>query len=428
MERKQKILFIINLLFVVVIAFITLSVWWSDRIASNKEQDIPRIEIRLHDVNIETIESDKHVKYTGNEVTVLENGDAKKYDGVEIKGHGNSTWETDKKPFQLKFKHKIDLFELGNVKKWLLLANRFDVSQLRNDCAFYLGKMLDMEYAVIGDFVELSIDGDYRGLYYIVPKIEISKNSVGLHSSLGVLVEVDNLHNNEEDCYFSDEGVCLTLKDVVNKDNSDLAMKGFVDSFDQLEVAAKNKDYEKVMKLIDVESFAKYYLLSEFTVNPDSYSSSWYMYKDGVDDKIHAGPGWDFDFALGNHNWVWNNTEDFYSPELDMVREADAMGGEFIVDGKIIEKIPDHNISRVMIWLIKMPQFKEEVENIFMETMSGKKEEFLSYIETQSNKIYPAILRDSDRWKQDDYWTEVDYLLDWINRRYEHFEETYGNQ
>lgn len=431
MRKNKKLLFALGGVLVVLVVSITLLILW-DRVglSSNKEMDensFTKMDIRLQNVDLETIESDKDTEFVGNEVVVIDDGKETSYSDVGIKGHGNSTWRKDKKPFQLKFKHKTNLFGLANVKKWLLLANRFDASQLRNDAAFYFARMINMEYAINGKFLELSIDGDYRGLYYIVPKITINKNSVDLRSSLGILVEADNLHGKEKGCYYSNHGVCLTMKDTVDEDNGVLVMKQFVADFSKFEIAAEKKNYEEVAELVDIESFVKYYLLNEFTVNPDAYTTSWYMYKDGADDKIHAGPGWDYDYALGNREWFWASSEDFYSPELDMIRKADAIGEDLVVDGEVVKRDPDYSISRIMIWLMDMPQFREEVKKVFRNTLLGRKMELLTHIKVQAMKIRPALSRDSGRWGQVEYEAEIEYLLNWVDRRFEHFEETYGN-
>ena len=222
--------------------------------------------------------------------------------------------------------------------------------------------------------------------------------------------------------------MCLVVNDVVMKDNLDPAMQSFMQSFTQLEMATKEKDYGKILDSIDVDSFARYFLLSEFTVNPDAYNSSWYMYKDGLDDKIHAGPGWDFDFAFGNRNWIWSDDESFYSPDLDMVREADALGGKFIFNGKTVEKEPNWTISRVIFGLMKIPEFRQKVREVFNDALAGRKMELLNYIGRKADEIYPAILRDNGRWEEVNYWSEVNSLLDWVDKRYEHFEKTYGNE
>ena len=390
--------------------------------------ELPKINITLNDVDLETIEDDKTKKYAGNKVVISDSDDIAEYDDVEIKGHGNSTWENDKKSYRLKFTKKVSLFGAASVKKWVLLSNNFDATQLRNNIAFYLGKMLNMDYTVEGHYVELTIDDSYRGLYLAVPKIEISKDVVNLHSDFSVLVELDNLHGTEKGCYYSGEGMCFVVSDMVNKENEKVVMDEFIEGFNKFEKATREGDYNSIKDVIDVESFAKYFILSEFTINPDAYTTSWYMYKDALDDKIHVGPGWDYDFAFGNHNWIWNSNEDFYSPELDMVRETDAIGGKVFSNGEFVEKEPDYSISRVIIRLMKMPQFKNKVEDIFKKLLSGRKTELLSYARTQVNRIGSAILRDNDRWGRDSSESEIDYLLTWVGKRYDHFEKTYGGK
>ena len=223
--------------------------------------------------------------------------------------------------------------------------------------------------------------------------------------------------------------MCLSVEDLVNKELEKEAMEGFLHDFDALEVAAKKKDFKAVSELIDVESFAKYFLLSEFTVNPDAYTSSWYMYKDGDEDKIHAGPGWDFDLALGNHEWVWNLNGDFYSPELDMVRKVEAFGGKVVTaKGRVIEKEPDLATSKTFYYLMEMPEFRKEVKAVFNEQMHGKKDELLNHMRGQISYIYAAAMRNEGKWHRGNFEKDVAYLMDWVAKRYDHFEEEYGGE
>ena len=41
--------------------------------------------------------------------------------------------------------------------------------------------------------------------------------------------------------------------------------------------------------------------------------------------------------------------------------------------------------------------------------------------------ISDKAVADNERWRRDDFNAEVDYLLDWVERRYQHFEEEYGD-
>jgi hypothetical protein len=176
-------------------------------------------------------------------------------------------------------------------------------------------------------------------------------------------------------------------------------------------------------ELADLESFVKYFLLSEFTVNPDAYISSFYLYKNGANDKIHAGPVWDFDFALGNRNWDWQVDESFYSPYEEMVRKREV----FIPDGINEESL----ISRLFYYLDELPEFHNQVIEVFRKNLLGKDEMLTAGIIERKETIFEAVKKDEQKWK-DQKWDnrafeeEFDYLMKWINSRYEFFEEQYG--
>ena len=65
-----------------------------------------------------------------------------------------------------------------------------------------------------------------------------------------------------------------------------------------METAIKSGDYSSVENVIDTESFATFYVFSEFMKQVDfSYSSTRFYFKDDI---LYAGPGWDFDLSSGN--------------------------------------------------------------------------------------------------------------------------------
>ena len=379
----------------------------------------PLLQVYLNNISLDDINSgEKSEKYDGNEVLLYDGSDTKHFSDVEIKGRGNSTWSQPKKPYQLKFAKRVDVLGMGRGKRWVLLANHLDASHLRNDTAFYLEEMLGEKYAVRGRFVDLVLDGEDLGLYYITNRVDISKNSVDLREPLGILVEMDNVHGTIEGCNRTDDGMCLFVKDVVDETREEFAMSDFLKAYNNLEAAASKGDYATVTDIADVESFAKYYLLSEFTTNPDAYTTSWNLYKDGVNDKIHAGPGWDYDLALGNKQWVWTEDPDFFIPERKMARRSQAMAED--------EK-RDVNTARIMYHLMEIPEFQSEVRRVYVERMAGRKAELRQHMLSTAAMISDKAVADNERWRRDDFYAEVDYLLDWVERRYQHFEEEYGD-
>ena len=89
---------------------------------------------------------------------------------------------------------------------------------------------------------------------------------------------------------------------------------------------------------------------------------------------------------------------------------------------------PFVNLTSTLFYdLMDIPEFEARVKEIYQETLSGKKDGLLSYIRNQADYIRDAAIRDQERWKlKTNFDEEVDYLIDWVGKRYDHFEETYG--
>lgn len=387
--------------------------------------DVPIVQIQLGDIGVEDFrDSWKTVTaYDGALVTKSLEG-IHKYNGIEISGRGNSSWMTDKKPFQVKLAKKSEFLGLGKAKKWVFVSNAYDGSFMRNDVAYTLAEMLGENVERRGRFAEVVLDDSYEGLYYVMRKLEIGKGAVDLRANDGVLVELDNVHNEAEVCYRSYAGNCVVLQDTVAKDDpaqTDVAMQNFMRDFNQLEAAAEKGDYRQVEKMIDVQSFVDYYLINEFSVNPDAYSSSFYMYRDGEGDKIHAGPVWDFDLAFGNKVWPWTEEERSNLSTRTMIREDDVFGRN--------GHEADMGTARLFYYLMKIPEFKAEVGRVFVEKMSGKEPEIEAKVVATQNMIDAAAMRDGLRWPDENarkFDEETEELLQFIRERYSYFEEIYG--
>ena len=395
------------------------------------DRGIPRINLTLEGVSLEEINTgSKEVKYEGNKLSLYGGSDEREFSGVQVKGRGNGTWEREKKPYQIKFSEKVDLFGMGKAKKWVLLANAMDATNLRTKAAFYLEEMLGMKYQLRGEFVELYVNEEYEGLYFLTHAMEIGKNAVDLRDPMGVLVELDNLYFKGENYRESGKGDYLVLKDTVSDGDGETAMKEFMLKYDEFERAVEEKNYEKVTEFVDIESFAQYYLLSEFSVNPDAYWTSFYMYKDGVGDKIHAGPGWDFDFAFANRWWGNWMGEEFYSPDRTMIRRGEILSLEMYeamgLDNPNERYESGERISRIIFDMMEMPEFRAEVEKQYQEKMGGKMGELADNITEWADDIGWPIWEDYQRWNRGNYLEDIEMMTQWIKDRGVFFEQEYG--
>lgn len=276
------------------------------------QSSIPSLQIKLGKTTLAEIQKDKEKKHGGNAVTLTEAGQklSLSAQGVEIKGRGNTSWSFyDKKGYQLKFDDKVSVLGMKESKKWVLLANGSDDSMMRNMLAMDLARSLGMPYTPTFRYVDLWIDSEYLGTYLIGDKIEIGKNRINLKNDDGILMELDDAYYAQEDYWFHDVLLdqYFTVKEAVNESDSATKanMAAFQTALDQFinylyQTPADQITLEQLGTMIDVDSFAKYYLVAEYTLNREASHSSCYWYKDGAGDVLHMGPVWDYDTCMGN--------------------------------------------------------------------------------------------------------------------------------
>ena len=176
-KRKKsgvKLSVLSGVMFVTLILMIFLSVLSFKKEEKTAVRALPVMKISLVNTTLTEIqENGKDVKYGGNQVEIFDNGITISYDNVEIKGRGNFSWMAEKKSYRIKFDGKVNLLGMGKKKKWALIANSVDNSLMRNDLAYYVANLLGEEYQPQGRFVELLVDDEDLGVYYLIPSMEV---------------------------------------------------------------------------------------------------------------------------------------------------------------------------------------------------------------------------------------------------------------
>lgn len=257
---------------------------------------------------------------------VDENDDVAFYDSVLIRGRGNSTWQLSKKPYRIKFAQKTRLLgeERANAKKWTLLANHGDKTLFRNALASYIGDLCGQTFTPAAKFVDLTLNGNYRGCYQISDQIEVRKKRVDIEEqdlpltsesniTGGYLLEADGFKDYQSGIsgWRTPKGVPMTIHhpdDEVIKDRQLAYISRFVDDFENVLFSAYYADAERGYRArVDSTSLVSWYLASEIMANPD-YVWSLYFYKDRDDDHLYFGPLWDCDIAFNNDNRLGNTT------------------------------------------------------------------------------------------------------------------------
>lgn len=240
---------------------------------------------------------------------------------TNIKGRGNTTWGFPKKPYAIKFDKKKQMIgSLPEDKSWVLLANYYDKTLLRNDIAFWMGNEMSLlDWTPHYESVDLVLNGQYKGIYQLGEKIKISKGRVNVGDE-GVLMEVDHWCVDEDDSRFFniahiENAVNIKDPEVEYDDEIYTFAKEYLETAD---AALFSDDFTNPetgwQKYLDMDSFVEWYLIQEICKNTDAkFISSCYMnLKPGK--KLKMGPLWDFDMGLGNYGVAdpYNLTSGFW--------------------------------------------------------------------------------------------------------------------
>lgn len=233
------------------------------------QSELPSLYIALDGVTLDTVHQDKSVKYAGTAVTLTDTANKENdlhVTNATFKGRGNTSWAYyQKKGYQIKFDKKTSVLGMAKAKKWVLLANASDDSMMRNKLSFSLADQLGMTYAPDCAYVDLWINGEYRGTYLVCEKVELGTTRLNLNDPKGVLMEQDEAYFAAEDIWIENHstGKHFVVKESVTEDDPALlqeAVKDFDDALNAfMEYAATTPDdaitLQSLSRYIDVDSF-----------------------------------------------------------------------------------------------------------------------------------------------------------------------------
>ena len=221
---------------------------------------------------------------------------------MQIRGRGHSSWKGAKKPYKIKLDKKTAVMGMPKNKHWALLK------PTENTVAgLQLGKLMNMAWTPSFRPVEVVLNGDYIGLYFLTETIRIDENRVNIYEQQdqetnpelikgGWLVEVDNYHDEDQITIPECSKWNLTLRYHSPEDLSNAQLQWLTDEFKSINAAVYSSDKTSTEweKYIDVESMARFFILQEVMDNPDGFHGSFYLHKDLSDNaKWIAGPIWD---------------------------------------------------------------------------------------------------------------------------------------
>lgn len=305
---------------------------------------------------------------------------------LQIKARGNYTRTGfSKKPYKLKLDKKQNFGSMNingeKSKHWALLNQSDDyLGFLRNFVGFNLGEKMGLPWTPRIEPIEVVINGNYRGLYFLTESIRVGDGRVMIEElddevtdrnlvSGGYLIELDN---------YKDD----TTIDINNNGNGDdlvwvtpdtpeiysTTQTTFVtDQFTTMHSLVKNQS-TSLWSYMDLDDAARYYIIEEILGHWESYHGSTYLHRDrGVGQKWHFSPLWDHGNAFAS---AYN--KHFY--------DCATYGNTWITD------------------LVNMSTFMGKVKPSFLWFMQKQYGDLVEEMWDFATKVYTAAQVDANRW------------------------------
>ena len=249
--------------------------------------------------------------------------------GLQIKGRGNYTWSLAKKPFRIKLDEKQPLLGMNSNRHFCLLAHADDIyAKLENIMGFELSRRIGMPYTPEQKPVEVVLNGQYIGLYFLAEKIRVGTHRVNIEEQNdeetdsvnitgGWLLEIDN-NQNENTIYINERNggrewfdwlwITPHSPEVLSSEQHQYIQQ-FLEKTNAA-IYTKNKVSTEWERYIDIDSLACFYIVGEILDDTEYFSGSCYMYKHrGDNEKLIFGPVWDFGNAFQRE--IYTGVADF---------------------------------------------------------------------------------------------------------------------
>jgi len=264
-----------------------------------------------------------------NFLTDVSDPNALDYDGpIKIEYRGSSSSLLDKKQYaftpydDLGEKINVPFLDMPTENDWILNGLAYDPSYMRDFLSYKLSNLIG-NYASRGKYCELVLNGEFRGIYVLQEKLKADDSRIDIKKikdddltlpklTGGYITKTDKIEGSDTVAWGMDnyggwqsnfvhehpkssevmpeqhsyiENEFLTLQSYVNNPSNSSIIEGYPST-------------------IDVPSFIDFIILNEISSNADGYEFSTFFHKDR-NDKLRAGPIWDFNLTFGNDLFQW---------------------------------------------------------------------------------------------------------------------------
>ena len=325
---------------------------------------------------------------------------------------GDSSQNSLKKSYKLSLKNQKDqdlslpLLNMRSNNTWVLNSIFFDNSYMREKISYDIWNALSSDFNHTIEYIELVINNNYQGLYYLVET-----------------VNMDTFNGNKQDDLLVSVKSWGTALESLGIDEQLEANSEVIDEF---EIESGLEEYPETQSDIldsyrllildeksiieikyDIENIINYQLFLNFTMARDNtYKNQKVLFRNMNSYYLVQKTVWDIDWTFNNENiYRFNNKLNVDINDVD-------------IDLGIPKSLRN---DELYLRLIKN-KYYEFKENYFNEkNLFEIIEKYRKYLE-----LYGAVNRDMEKWDNKDYLESINILEKFINQRIKVLDKYYG--
>ena len=166
---------------------------------------------------------------------------------------------------------------------------------------------MKFEYTVKCKPVDVIINGNFKGNYYICDSIEVGNNRINIskpyeynlkksNNNGGFLLEIDAEYYNGKKHFKSNKGIYAKILYPKEDSITPEQENDIIEKFNKIE----KEVYEGNFDNIDLNTYSKQFLLKEFCGDLTHLYKNFYITNNANNEKLFFGPVWEFETAFDN--------------------------------------------------------------------------------------------------------------------------------
>jgi len=328
----------------------------------------------------------------------------------KIERRGGYSISFPKHSYEIDLKEDLPLANLPKDDDWILNANFIDKTFLRHVISYEL--FMDMNLNNIAPkcrYIELSLNGEYNGLYVLMEKLDKSSLQINGKDSLSVIFKEPHIFRPNY------EGISAqklnnfhqqTYPKITKEDKS-----SFIESIRTLILESDETVFKNgIADLFDLSNIIDWHLLLLVSNNNDGLKKNFYLYKQDSQTLVRIAP-WDYDHSFGRDG----------DNELNLdVRPVNME--QSILFARLL-KIESYKLALKKRWYALNENSLLSEEGLKERIL--RKSKLIKPFAEKNFKLWP--LNDQRYYDDNNFDQEIEIMLEFVTVRHKRLEEYFRN-